>query len=258
MLDDGACFITAHNRSAVEVVLPLLVGVLHEPSWVRLTCKFLNVRNLRQHVHIPDGNNEISEIVVTLKLSRNNLMVLAEILESDFTVVSEVLVCAVQVCEQVVELKAGFFNGLDASFDIGVAGRIKMFLHFVQVQSAVFVGIEVSESFFNQSLALCGQRTDKNVHKLSEVNVAVAILIEALEQPLDLALTEIGNLQIVHGLLELGQVEMATAIGVHYSKLTFEADEAAHASSLQGLSQSNHEQVALLFAGLAVHLLGII
>ena len=88
-------------------------------------------------IHVPDADEEVLEVTIALALGRDDLVVLAEVVEGNFTVIGEVFIGAVEVCEEVVEFKTGLLDGFDFLLDLGVACGIELDLDFVQVEGAI-------------------------------------------------------------------------------------------------------------------------
>ena len=111
----------------------------------------------RNYIHIPNSDDEVSELNVSFKLCANELVVLEEILQSDSSIVREAFICTVQSSKEIEKLEPRFFYSFDIWPHIGVSRRIKFTLYFVKFQKSIMIVIKALESFSHQAGSRTGQ-----------------------------------------------------------------------------------------------------
>lgn len=88
----------------MEVVLPLFMRVLGREGNRFLTSNYrveivgpcVNFWvNVFENVHVPNANNEVTELLISLDLGVGDLMILDEVFKSYNFIISEPFVCAV-------------------------------------------------------------------------------------------------------------------------------------------------------------------
>jgi hypothetical protein len=191
----------SHHGGSVEVILPLLSGILHELSR-RWSSSLTFSEFFFGKVHVPDARDERLELLVFLELCVDVLMVVNEVLERNFAIVGKALVGAVQISEKVEEFKSGFLNGLETRLHIGVARRVKLTLHLIEVEGAVFARVEPAERLLDQTTAVVAKLTDNGVHEFLERNQTIIIVIKCFEEKQNFRLAHARHLKVIDGILE--------------------------------------------------------
>jgi hypothetical protein len=104
--------------------------------------------------------------MVVLELCADVLMVVHKVIHGHLAIVGETFVGTVKICEKIEKFESCLLNGLKTRLHVGVASRVKLTLHFVKVQGAVFVLVKPFESFLNQTTAVVVKFSNKFVHEL--------------------------------------------------------------------------------------------
>jgi hypothetical protein len=85
---------------------------------------------VEEHIHIPNANNQISEVTVPFNLGVNDSVVLNEASLIDSSLVFEVAVGAMQSGEHIHEIESGLFQALLLGEHVWMSLGVKLGFNF--------------------------------------------------------------------------------------------------------------------------------
>lgn len=155
MLDD--CWLAEEDLMILH--LPLLTRVLS--VLVRVLACIFSLSNLLD-IKVPDTDDEVSELCVSLELLVEVLMVLQKLLHANGSFSSEAGARVVELSEHLEEAETDLLDSLEASLHIWMASWIKFLFDFTHFKSTTLVFIKLLESFLNETATVGWELTAKS------------------------------------------------------------------------------------------------
>jgi len=204
----------------MEIVLPRNIRVFSRESNCFLASNegisILRTRHLLvhlfDHVHIPDANNEILELLITLDLSVDDRVILNKVLESDNFLVAEALVSTVQLREKRGELEAGLVGALQFWEHVGVSRWVEFILDFVKFEDTRLVSVKVSEGLLNETESNGLQVCNQVIKEKLVLNLTGSIQVIDLKDHSQLSRLHIRYFKVIKSLQEIVLAKLPIAL----------------------------------------------
>ena len=160
------CAFVADDSALAISVEHLMVLVL--PLFTRVLAILIDVlsgiltRSYFLKIQIPNANDKVAKVLITLETLVQIMMVLHELLSANGLVACEPLFRVVEGAEHFKESETRLFDRLESSFHIGVARWIEVVFYFIKFESSALIDIQFVESKIDNASPVLGEFTTKS------------------------------------------------------------------------------------------------